>query len=145
MALQQKSSGILLVWWFHSSSFSFYAKMACIFFWYWWWLFMRKSWIFIFRKFSFLSSNWKSYFTRTNFSVTGKKTEFIDMNIHVFLIQKLRENEKEEWAILSEIPSRSSILLLYPGCKKLRVTSPLLIFLEGRGENNWVLTILSFI
>ena len=54
-------------------------EMAYIFFWSWRWFFIRKSWIFISRKFSFLSITWKSYFTRTNLSGNGTETEFIDM------------------------------------------------------------------
>ena len=74
--------------------------MACIFFWCWRWFFMWKSWIFISSKLSLLSITWKSYFTRTNLSGNGTKTEFIDIKIYVFLMQKLRENKKEDQAIL---------------------------------------------
>ena len=49
------------------------------------------------------------------------------------------------WCSLSESPSRSSVLLLYPGCKKLRVTSPLLIVLIIREGSHWVLSTLLFI
>ena len=43
---------------------------------------------------------------------------------------------------LSESPFRSSDLRLYSGCKKLRVTSPLLIVLADIDESHWVLATL---
>ena len=49
------------------------------------------------------------------------------------------------WCSLSEFSSRSSVLRLYPGCKKLRVTSLLLIVLVCREGRHLILATLQFI